>query len=69
MEFLIGIFIGALLYYVFSERKRTSGTFIIDFSDPAKDVCRLELSEDINAIYSKKQIILNVETHGESSPN
>lgn len=69
MEFLIGIFIGALLYYIFSERKRTSGTFIIDFSDPAKDVCRLELSEDINTIYSKNRIILNVETYSESSPN
>lgn len=67
MEFLIGIFVGALLYYVFGERKRPAGTFIIDFSDPAKDVCRLDLDEDLNAIYSKKHIILKVKTYDVNS--
>lgn len=62
MEFLIGIFVGLLLYYVFGTRKKTSGTFVIDFTDPVKDVCRLELEEDINEIYMKKQIILKVKT-------
>lgn len=63
MEFLIGIFIGCLLYRIFFERKEPSGTFVIDFSDPVKDVCRLDLNEDLNDIYKRKQIILNVETH------
>lgn len=67
MEFLIGIFVGGLLYYVFCERKHPSGTFVIDFSDPMKDVCKLELDEDINDIYLKKQIILNVKTYGDIS--
>lgn len=62
MEFLIGIFVGALLYWVFAERKKAVGSFIIDFSDPMKDVCRLELDEDINVIYTMKNITLNVKT-------
>lgn len=62
MEFLIGIFIGALIFWLFRDRKKPSGTFFIDFSDPMKDVCRLELDENLNSIYSKKQIILSVKT-------
>ena len=62
MEFLIGIFVGLLLCYAFGTRKKTSGTFVIDFTDPVKDVCRLELEEDINDIYMRKQIILKVKT-------
>lgn len=62
MEFLIGIFVGGLLYWLFFDHKKPSGTFIMDFSDPNKDVCRLELNEDINDIYGKKRIILNVKT-------
>ena len=65
MEFLIGIFVGALLFYVFGERKKPSGTFIIDLSDPMKDICRLELDENLNDVYGKKQIILNVKTFAE----
>ena len=67
MEFLIGIFVGALLFYVFGERKKPSGTFVIDVSDPMKDVCRLELDENLNQIWSKKQIILKVKTFAELS--
>lgn len=66
MEFLIGIFVGAFLYWVFCERKKPSGTFVIDFTDPKKDVCRLELDEDINDIYGKKYIMLNVKTFDDS---
>lgn len=68
MEFLIGIFVGGLLYWVFFERRKPSGTFVIDFSDPKKDVCRLELEEDINNIWSKKYILLKVKTYN-ISPN
>lgn len=64
MEFAIGIIVGLLLYFVFGERKKPSGTFFIDFTDPDKDVCRLELSENLNDIYTKKQITLNVKTFG-----
>ena len=67
MEFLIGIFVGALLFYVFAERKRASGTFVIDLSDPSKDVCRLELDESLNNIYTKKQVIFKVKAIEASS--
>ena len=67
MEFLIGLFVGGLLYWLFFDHKKPSGTFIMDFSDPNKDVCRLELDEDINDIYTKKKIILNVKTFNDIS--
>lgn len=67
MEFLIGIFVGALLFYVFAKRKRASGTFVIDLSDPSKDVCRLELDESLNNIYTKKQVIFKVKAIEASS--
>ena len=63
MEFLIGIFVGALLYYVFGVRKKASGTFVIDLTDPEKDVCRMDMDESLNDIYSKKQITLNVKVY------
>lgn len=65
MEFLLGIFLGVLLSYLFYQflcKKKPSGTFIIDFSDPDKDVFSLD-SMDLNDIYKKKYIILKVETH------
>lgn len=65
MEFLIGIFVGALLYYVFGERKKASGTFVIDTTDPEKDVCRFEMDESLNSIYMKRQILLNVRVYGD----
>lgn len=62
MEFVIGIFVGLILYYIFGERKKSSGTFVMDFSDPTKDSCKLELDEDLNTIYQKKYIYLKVKT-------
>lgn len=69
LEFLIGIFVGALMYYVFGERKKPSGTFVIDLRDPEKDVCRMEMDESLNDIYEKKQITLNVRVYEEDSLN
>lgn len=66
MEFVIGIFVGGLLYWVFFERKKPSGTFVIDMSDANKDVCRLELDENLNSIYSKKSILLKIKALGNS---
>lgn len=67
MEFLIGIFVGALLYYVFGERKKASGTFIIDLSDDAKQPFELAFSENLNDIYMKKRIFLNVKVREDDS--
>ena len=62
MDFVIGIVVGIVLSYIFIQftKKEPSGTFVIDLSDPMKDVCRLELDENIESIYTKKQIILNI---------
>lgn len=68
MDFVVGILVGVLLCFVFggfdwlfkSKPKKPSGSFIMDFSDPDKDICKLELSEDLNDIYTKKEIVLTV---------
>ena len=62
----VGMLVGVLLFYIFNKRKqqRPSGRFVIDFSDPMKDICRLELDEDLNSIYIKKSILLDVITLG-----
>lgn len=62
MEFLIGIFVGGLLFWLFFDHKKPSGTFVIDFSDAAKDICRLELDEHLDDIYGKKSVLLRVRT-------
>lgn len=68
MEFVVGIVVGLLLYYVFGSRKKPSGTFVMDLTNPEKDVCRLEMDDNLNDIYSKKQIILNVRVYENDSP-
>ena len=66
MEFLIGLFVGLLFCYlcdwIADKNKRPSGTFIIDFRDPEKDVCKLELEESLDDIYEKSEITLRVKT-------
>lgn len=62
MEFVIGLFVGGLLFWLFFDRKKPSGKFVMDFSDPVKDVCRLELDESLDSIWSKKKIVLKVVT-------
>ena len=72
MEFVIGIIIGFLIgatsfkLYTDKKNKKVSGSFIMDFTDPMKDICRLELEESLDSIYSKKRISLNVITHENS---
>ena len=63
MEFLIGIFVGGLLFWLFVDRKKPSGKLIIDFRDIAETPLTLKLDEHIDDIYRKKSILLVVETH------
>lgn len=63
MEFLIGIFVGGLLFWLFVDRKKPSGKVIIDFRDVAETPLTFRLYEHIDDIYSKKSILLTVETH------
>ena len=62
MDFVIGIVAGIIVSYIFFQfaKRKPSGTFVIDLSDPMKDVCKLELEEDLETIYKKKQMILNI---------
>ena len=64
--FIVGIIVGLILHYIFANRKKPSGQFVIDLSDPLKDVCTFVLYEDINDIYEKKQILLDVKTYDDS---
>lgn len=69
MEFIIGYFVGTIIaclvwqMYVKKKLPKPSGAFIIDFTDPMTDVCRLELREDLNDIYTKEYIRLEIHTH------
>lgn len=70
MEFLIGIFVGGLLYWLFINRKKSSGVFTIDLSDPMNDdVCKVTLYENLNEISMKKRIIIEVKTVMDNSLN
>lgn len=66
--FITGLLACLYIWHLSDSRKNNySGSFVIDLSDPMKDICRLELEEDIESIYSKKQITLLVKTIGEDS--
>ena len=65
---LIGVIIGFwLTTYISIIDNKPSGTFVIDLTDPMKDVCRFEMDESLESIYSKKQITLNLKTYGDFS--
>lgn len=64
--FIVGMFVGGLLYFALSERKHVSGEFIIDFTDPMKDVCTFVLFDDINRIYEQERILLDVKVYDNS---
>lgn len=63
----IGIGVGMLLYYIFLDHDGPAGTFIIDTTDPTKDVCSLDLTESLNTIYTKKYIWLKVKVYEDDS--
>lgn len=67
MEFLIGIFVGALLFWVLVERKTASGSFIVNMDDPMEETFRIEMHETLGEICNKKQIFLNVKIQDSNS--
>lgn len=76
MDYLIFIIMGMVVgggitYFItlseLKPQRKPSGTFVIDVSDPMKDICKFEMDESLESIYSKKQIILNVKTYDENS--
>lgn len=70
MEFIIGVFIGGLLYWLFIDRKKASGVFTIDLSDPMNDdICVFTLYENLNDLSMKKRMIIDIKTIFDDSPN
>lgn len=64
VEFVVGIFVGGLLYWLFFCHKKPSGTFVIDLSGPAlEETFRIDMDDSLNDIYAKKKIVLNVKVH------
>lgn len=63
--FLAGGLVGILVSYIYIKvhKPKTSGKFVMDFSDPTREACRLVLEENLNDIYNKKYMILQIETH------
>lgn len=64
MEFVVGIIVGLILYYVFGERKRTSGIFYV--IDIHEGLCGVELTDDILSICEKKEVTLQVKIDDKS---
>lgn len=60
MEFVVGIFAGALLFWLFFGHKKASGTLVIDFSNPTKDVLRFDLNESLNTLCKKKHARVDI---------
>lgn len=65
---ILGLVIGVLIGHILNKGPKPSGTFVIDVSDPMKDICRFEMDESLDTIYTKKQIMLKVKTYSENSP-
>ena len=69
MDFLVGIIVGAILCYIFVDRKTASGSFVIDLTDDAKEPFVLNVYQSLDEIYTKKQIVFDVKVREDNSPN
>lgn len=61
MEFILGLIIGVVVMCFFNRPQEPSGTFVMDFSNPDDEFCKLVMDEDLNSIYTKKRITLRVD--------
>ena len=72
MGFIIGVIAGVIIGvwgYILTHKTTPSGTFIMDFSNPDEEgFCKLVMDEDLNSIYTKKEITLRIETKDFNSP-
>ena len=66
VEFVIGILVGAFLFWVFADRKKSSGIFIVNMADPLDETFRLELYEGFESLSTKRQIHFDVKVHKDS---
>lgn len=70
IEFFTGFILGALILavaiYAYTVIFCRRGVFVIDFTDPNKDVCRLEIGP-LGDIYKRKKLILKIDTRTDLS--
>lgn len=61
-EFMVGFIIGMILTmgYILAHPKKYSGTFSIDLRQDSKEPIRLDITDNLNDIYSKNDILLKV---------
>lgn len=58
---LIGIFFGFIISKIINKKKVATGTLKIDYSNPERDLFRLELNYEPDELATKKKVILNVD--------
>lgn len=66
VEFVIGILVGAFLFWVLVNHKKPSGTFIVNMTDPLDETFKLELYEGFETLCTKRKIHLDVQVHTDS---
>lgn len=59
---VIGLIIGVITTLIFKPRIKSSGVFIIDSTNPDEEFPRLEFYENLNSMYNKKRIMLDIKT-------
>lgn len=69
MEFLwisLGVILGSVIRTIILYWQAGFGTLYIDHSNPDKDVYRFEI-EDLDDIYKKSKLVMNIKHHRGSS--
>lgn len=61
IAYLLGCLNAILFVHIYNNMRKPSGTFIMDFSNPEEEFCKLVMDEDLNSIYTKKSIILRID--------
>lgn len=62
LVYLLGCLNAVLFVWIHNKSRKPSGTFVMDFSNPDEEFCKLVMDEDLNSIYTKKEIILRIDT-------
>lgn len=67
---ICGFAVGCVLSFIFRKRRAAhyDGRFVINHSDPTKDLCTLELESDLDVIERNKLMTLEVVIHDMSEP-
>ena len=69
IAYILGCLNAVLFVYIYRKTRKPSGTFVMDFSNPEEEFCKLVMDEDLNSIYMKKEIMLRVDAKDFDSQN